>query len=253
MKFKKLFILYFVIQLTISIKAQEKNYIIPTQLPREQAITHKGFYVSYNSAFVLSSAVSYKVLQDNSVTVDNIKSKYAADPQVETRSASKKDYKNSNYIMAQLVNYKDIAQINGAIEESFYMTNIVPMKQTFHKFIWAKSEDLIRIWAKDKGDLFVVSGVILNEGPFKTFGDGKVSIPQNFYKVVYDPVNHEAIAFKFRNGMSSGKLKGYSMSVEELEKLTNMDFFPEMEPNKKQALKSNVNYDFWNFEPVDGK
>ncbi len=253
MNFKNYLTLCFAILFSIFLKAQKTDFLIPSQLPREQAIMHKSFYVSYNSAYVLSSAVSYKVLQNSPATLDKVKSKYTEDPQVKTRSASKKDYKDSNYLMAQLVNYQDVAQNEEAVEESFYMTNIVPMKQTFHKYIWEKSETLVRIWAKEKGDLLVVSGVILNEGPFKTFGEGKVSIPQNFYKVVYDPVNHEAIAFRFKNGMSSGKLKGFSISVKELEKLTGMDFFPEMEPDKKEALKSTVNYDFWNFEPVDGK
>ena len=232
--------------------AQNSDILIPSNLKREQVIHHQGFSLSYSSAFVLSSWVSYKV-PTTTAKLEKLKGKYVEDPQVSTRSASKKDYKNSGYLMAQIANTRDVIHTEGAKEESFYMTNIVPMKIAFHKHIWTKSENLVRIWAEEYGELLVVAGPILKEGPFPTIGSGKVSIPKNFFKVVYDSRSGEAIAFKFKNGISSGKLKGFSMSVAKLEELTGIDYFPDMDEEQKKKIKSTVNYDHWDFESVDGK
>jgi endonuclease G len=233
--------------------AQNNSPMLPSKMTREQVIKHKGYTISYNSSYVLSSWAAYTVTQERTQVPDKIKAKYVPDPQISTRSANKKDYKNGAFEMAQLVSYIDVLHIQGATEETYYMSNIVPMKLAFYTHIWLKTEELVRIWAQEKGDLSIITGPVTKESPFKTIGDNKVAIPKTFYKVVYDPVNQQAIAFRFKNGMSSGKLKSFTLSVEKLEELTGIDYFPEMDEELKEKIKSTVDYDFWDFEPIDGK
>lgn len=244
-------ILSFALTLFISssIIAQNSKLISPSKIEREQIIHHKGFSISYNSAYVMPHWISYMVIDSVVNTEELFKGKYIPDAQITTRAAEKKDYKDGGYLMAQLVNYFDISSIEGAKEESFYMSNITPMKPAFHKHIWLKTEGLIRTWAKETDSLYVVCApVYKEENRFATMGKNKVSVPKRFYKIVYDAKNNQAVAFLFKNGMSSGTLKSYSVPVSTIEQIVEIDFFPHLNPDLSEKLKKNVDYDFWNFD-----
>jgi endonuclease G, mitochondrial len=240
-------LLIVLIQLT---KAQTTDLLLPSNRDREQTIHHKSFSLSYNSSYVLSSWVAYKVIKTQVNKYEKVKDKYIEDPLIQTRTANKKDYKTGGYIMAQLANYLDVQNIAEGEEESFYMSNIVPMKQAFYNFIWVKTEDLIRLWNAGTDGLYVVCGPILNDSPFQTFGENKVSIPKRYYKVVYDPKNQKAIGFIF-TGSTSGKLKSYSLSVDNVEKETGIDFFQSLENEMENKIESEFNVNEWNFELIE--
>ena len=116
--------------------SQQADVLLPSKMDREQLIHHKAFSLSYNSSYLQPSWVAYKVTKAQINRDENVKAKYVPDPQVNTKSASRKDYKQGGYLLAQFVNYLDVKQIPGAVEESFYMTNITPMKLAFHNHIW---------------------------------------------------------------------------------------------------------------------
>jgi endonuclease G len=237
---------------TVVLKAQEADVKLPFEMAREIIIHHKAYSLSYNTSYALPSWVSYKVTKAQVNKEAPFKGKYKKDPLVTVRAADKKDYKNSGYLMAQLVNYLDVLNIETAAEETFYMSNIVPMKLAFHRHIWLGCEDLIRMWVANSDGLYIITGPIIEaDAPFPTMGENKISVPNRYYKIVYDEENKKAIGFIFKNGTSSGTLKSYSRSVDEIEKLTGIDFFPELDETTSKNLESAVDYDFWDFELED--
>ncbi|MBN1597112.1 MAG: DNA/RNA non-specific endonuclease [Bacteroidales bacterium] len=245
---KNLFFIVFFGALTSNLTAQKADVLLPSDMDREQTIHHKGYSLSYNSSYVLPSWVCYKVTKAQVNKDARIKGKYIEDPEVTTRSASKKDYKQGGYVMAQFVSYLDVKQIPGAVDETFYMSNIAPMKLAYYNHIWVKTEDLIRIWSTETDGLYIVCGPVLTDSPFPTIGDNKVSVPNRYYKVVYDPGNEKAIAFLFKNGTSSGKLKSYTTSVDEIEKITGIDMFHSLDDELEKKIESNYDVDNWNFD-----
>lgn len=245
---KKALFSLFIAGLTLAVYAQSSDLIIPSEIDREQVIHHNSHSLSYSSAYVMPSWISYKITNSNVNESEQVKGKYIPNPLITSRSASKKDYKDCGYLMAQLANYADLAHIDGALEESFYMSNIVPMKMAFYKHMWLKTEQLTRLWLRNTDGLYIICGPINEDAPFKTFGNGKVSIPKRYYKVVYDAKNNKAIGFIFKNGVSSGTLKSYSYSIGDIEKETGINFFPNIDTDKADAIKSSVDYDFWLFE-----
>lgn len=232
----------------ITLYSQKTDLLLPSTLVREQIIHEKGFSLSYNSAYVLPSWVTYKVTKSQVNNDPDVKAKYVPDPQVNTKSASKKDYKDSGYLMAQFVNYLDVQSIDGASDETFYLTNITPMKLAFYNYIWLKTEQLIRLWAANTDGYYVICGPILAEAPFPTIGESNLSVPKRYYKVIYDAKNQQGIGFIFRNGTSSGTLKSYSMSIDQVEKETGIDFFPTLADDIETKIEGPVDYAFWNFE-----
>lgn len=231
--------------------AQETDILLPSQMDREKIIHHKAFSLSYNTSYLMPSWVSYKVTKAQVNPSDNVKAKYVPDPMVTTRSASKKDYKEGGYIMAQFVNYLDVKQITGAIEESFYLSNIAPMKLAYYKHIWLKTEEMIRLWSTGTDGLYVVCGPILTDSPFPTIGSNNVSVPKRYYKAVYDSKNKQAIGFIFKNGTSSGKIKSYAVSIDEIEKETGIDLFPSLDDELESKIEDSLNTDAWDFEVID--
>lgn len=231
---------------------QQADILLPSEMSREQIIHHKGFSLSYNSSYVQPSWVAYKVTKAQVNRDDKVKAKYIPDPEVNTRSATKKDYKQGGYVMAQFVSYLDIKQIPGAVEESFYMTNITPMKLAFHNHIWLLTEELIRLWSASSTEgLYVVCGPILSDAPFPAMGDNNVSVPTRYYKVVYDPENKKAIGFIFRNGTSSGKLKAYAVSIDKVEQETGIDLFPSLDDDLEMQVESDFQAEDWDFELIE--
>jgi endonuclease G, mitochondrial len=247
--------LYFIFCLVFFITppgiGQKADILLPSERVREQIIHHTAFSLSYNSSYLLPSWVSYKVTKSQVNLEDKVNKNYTPDPEVNTRSANKKDYKDGGYLMAQFVNYLDIKQIPGAVEEAFYMTNIAPMKLAFYNHIWIKTEEIIRTWTAGNDGFYVVCGPILADSPFPAIGENNVSIPKRFYKAIYDPKNQKALGFIFQNSMTSGSLKSFVVSVDQIELETGLDLFPSLDDALEKQVESNTNLGDWNFEIVE--
>ncbi len=248
---KRLCTLAVLILIVYHLNAQEADVLLPSKMDREQIIHHKGFSLSYNTSYLMPSWVSYKLTKAQINLNDNTKGRYVPDPLISTRSASKKDYKEGGYLMAQFVNYLDVKQIPGAVEETFYLSNIAPMKLAYYNHIWLKTEQMIRLWTTGTDGLYVVCGPILTDSPFPTIGSNNVSVPKRYYKAVYDPANQKAIGFIFKNGTSSGNIKSYAVSIDAIEKETGIDLFPSLDDEIENKIEGTLNKDDWDFEVLD--
>jgi endonuclease G, mitochondrial len=251
MNIRTIFFQIFLFFIPFVIVAQQTDLLLPSTRDREQIIHHKGYTLSYNSSYLLPSWVSYRVTKSQVNDEVAIKGKYIPDPQVNTKSADKKDYKEGGYLMAQFVNYLDIMQIPDGVDETFYMTNITPMKLAFDNHIWCKAERLIRMWTAENDGFYVVCGPILADSPFTPIGDNHVSVPKRYYKAIYDPVGRKAIGFIFKNGMSSGTLKSFAVSIDEIEQETGIDLFTTLDDELEKQIEMKVNFEDWNFDIIE--
>lgn len=127
---------------------------------------------------------------------------------------------------------------NPANAQTFYFTNIAPqLGRTFNQGKWATIEGRVRGWKGYGSDtLYVVTGAVIrtvggDEPIVKVYtGDGKdYSIRANyFYKALLHLKNgkYKAMAIWLEHKATSGGLtKDDIISIDELEKLTGIDFF----------------------------
>ena len=135
--------------------------------------------------------------------------------------------------------------------ESFYLSNIVPHKLSFNKYVWKTLGNIIKAWAYECGSLYIASGPVLADAPFGTFGPSKVSIPERYYSVVLDLEDERGIGFVIRNSMSSSSIKRYAMSIDEVEKITGIDFFHILPDEQEEKIESTYKLDLWNFEILE--
>jgi endonuclease G len=234
----------------LTVNAQQK-YELPAPATREQQVQHTLFSLSYNEGYELASWVAWQLTPEQAKTTGTFKEKFNEDPSVTTGTSSQKDYKDAGFIMAQLAPPEDMFTSPQAVEETFLMSNVVPQKPAFNKYIWKVNEKLIREWAKEGNTLYITAGPVFTDAPFGTFGPNKVSIIIRYYKAVLDVTGERAIGFVFRNNTASGTQKSFAISVDELEKLTGMDFFPALPDDLEQKVESSTDFSKWNFKALE--
>jgi endonuclease G len=104
----------------------------------------------------------------------------------------------------------------------------------------------VRDLASQKGKIFVVCGPIVNDIS-NTIGENKVVVPQAFYKVLLQEENGKiyTIGFVYENVSGRKPMSTYAMTVDEVERLTKIDFFPSL-PNKiENKVESEVDFSRW--------
>lgn len=125
---------------------------------------------------------------------------------------------------------------------TFYGTNMTPQIQDgFNGDIWATLEGMVRSWANSSDTLYVVTGCVIDYKDGETVkyaldNNGKrVTVPTAYYKVVlrymksstlgYSGYSACAVWLDHKVYSSASVGSGYSMSVDDLEKRTGIDFF----------------------------
>jgi len=96
---------------------------------------------------------------------------------------------------------------------------------------------------ENNSDLFIVTGPVLNDNlPKIEKGIHKVSIPKYYYKIAYDKQNSIAIAFIMPNKKNEYPIEYYAVSIDSVEKLTNIDFFYNLNDSIENIIESQSNY-----------
>jgi endonuclease G len=228
-----------------------QQYELPAPSSREQQVKHTMLTLSYNEGYELASWAAWQLTPEQAKATGTFRDKYEADPAVTTETSTPKDYRDAGFIMAQLAPPEDMFPGPAAVEECFLMSNVVPQKPAFNKYIWKTNEKLVREWAKEGNTLYIIAGPVLADAPFGTFGSNKVSIPLRYYKAVLDIKGKRAVAFVFRNNASSGSQKSFTLSVDALEKITGLDLFTALPDELEQDIESSTDFSKWNFNVME--
>ncbi|MCB0586576.1 MAG: DNA/RNA non-specific endonuclease [Phaeodactylibacter sp.] len=214
-------------------------------------IRHHYYDLSYSEEHEQAEWVAYRLTREELKKpwverVDN----FRPDPQIESGSATPDDYRNSGYNRGHLVPAADRAFSEEAIDETFLMSNISPQAANFNKGIWRELEELTRSWAKKNGELFVITGPILTQEPKGKIGENGVSVPAAYFKVLLDAEEPQVkgIGFVIPNEVSFEPLYRFARPIDEVEKLSGLDFFGELLPaDIEKEVESEFNIDLWEF------
>ena len=123
-----------------------------------------------------------------------------------------------------------------------------PQLGDFNRKKWADLEGLLRgyIYDHPTTQIYVVTGPILNDSlPVIERGMNKVSIPNYYFKVALDLENKKAIAFVMPNKDIINPITSFSVSINELEKSTGINFFYQLPDSLEEALENQNNVIDW--------
>lgn len=214
----------------------------------DQAIIERPYYtIRYSEEHEQAIWVAYKLVAD-SLAQNKFKRKddFRKDPRVRTGSAELVDYKGSEYDCGHLAPAADFSYDEFALSQSFYISNMSPQAPSFNRGIWKKLEDKVRDWALENSEIYIVTGPVLNK-KLETIGKNEVSIPEYYYKIILDISKPEvkAIAFLMKNEKSSESLYSFVVTIDRIESITNLDFFPTMPDELENQLESNTFTSKW--------
>lgn len=168
------------------------------------------------------------------------KNNFKEDPKVITGSAKLSDYKGSGFDRGHLCPAGSMKISQQAMDDTFYMSNMSPQQPSFNRGIWKKLEGLIRDWVYKYGDLIVVTGPIFDE-KMSSIGNSEVSVPNYFYKVIYALEDKgKMIGFILPNQKSNDQLSNFSVTVDEVESISGLNFYHKLDDKMEDLLESQI-------------
>lgn len=228
-------------------KQDTNEFFLPTSTTG-QVIHHEGYSLSYSEPHEQAEWVAYELKKEH-LSNSNFKRPYfEIDKAVKTGAADWRNYRNSGYDRGHLCPAGDRKYSKEAHDETFLTSNISPQRNDFNSGIWNRLEQKVRYWASKYDGVFVVTGGVL-KGPMETIGQEKVAVPKHFYKVLIDVNTGEPkmIAFLIPHEPSNKPLHEFVVSVDSIEALTGIDFFPELEDDVEDRLEASSDYKAWSF------
>ena len=205
-----------------------------------QIIKHTGFTLSYDADFKTPQWVAWELTADEVDGTYPRKDSFSPDPEVRGAKAYHKDYSNSGYDRGHMAPAADMKWSETAMEESFYTSNICPQNRNLNRGDWKDLEELEREWAVKYGAVAITAGPIYTTKCPERIGAHKVAVPDAFFKVllVDYPDSPKAYGFVFKNEAGSRKLSYYQQTVDDVERLTGMDFFPALPDDIENEIES---------------
>lgn len=146
--------------------------------------------------------------------------------------ASLADYVRSGYDRGHLAPAGDMPTAV-AQAESFSLANIVPQNRSLNRGLWAAIEESVRRLATERGEIFVVTGPVF-EGRSVGAIKGRVLVPTQLFKAIYDPRTGEAGAYLAPNAAGT---EWRAVPLTTLRDIAGLDVFPALpEATKAKAM-----------------
>ena len=228
-------------------KTETNEYFLPTSTTG-QIVHHQNYSLSYSEPHEQAEWVAYELKASHLSSTNHKRPYFEIDNAVKSGAAHWRNYKQSGYDRGHLCPAGDRRFSKAAHDETFLTSNISPQEHQFNAGVWNRLEQKVRYWAKKYDGVFVVTGGILKDG-LKTIGEERVAVPNQFYKIVLDNTNGnpKVLAFLMNHNDSDMPLYKFVVSVDEVEKLTGIDFFPELDDAIENKIEASSSYKNWSF------
>jgi len=229
------------------VKHNTNEYFLPTSTTN-QIVHHDGYSLSYSESHEQAEWVAYELKKSHLSKIDHDRPYFEVDKAVKTGAAHWRNYKKSGYDRGHLCPAADRRYTKIAFGETFLTSNIAPQNHQFNSGIWSTLEQKVRYWANKYDGVFVITGGVL-KGSMESIGEENVSVPNQFYKVLIDNNSGKTkmIAFLIPHENSDKPLYKFVVSVDYIEELTGIDFFPQLDDTIENKLEASSSYKGWSF------
>lgn len=237
---------------SLSVDTENVRYEIPvsTKERAEIMLEQYGYTVSYNPDLCIPNWVAWELNAEKLVARESRNSKFVPNPKLpEDKAVTTQEYTGSGWDRGHMCPAGDNKYHWRAMNESFYMTNICPQNHNLNRGDWKELEEECRRWAEVE-PVYIVCGPINYRTPKygyigKTF---KIRIPDAFFKVVLTGVqsgNPRAIGFVYKNEAGNNKRDKYVNSVDEVERITSLDFFSALPDDVERRVEAVCKLSDW--------
>ena len=173
----------------------------------EQILKRKGYTTSYNNKTKNPNWVAWHLTKSHTYGSFQRKDEmFTVDEDAKGGRATDSDYYNSRYDRGHMCPAGDNKWDKQAMEESFLFTNICPQNHGLNKYEWNDLE---------------IKVVLCRQGSPK------------------------AIGFIYRNEGVKQKMEDAVYTVDEIEQLTGMDFFPSLDDKTEDRIEAKTSLSEW--------
>ena len=210
-------------------------------------VDRTGYALGYSEEHEQARWVMYRMTREEVLVRKTGRTDdFKEDPNIVSFSALPLDYSRSGYDRGHLAPAEDMKFSEEAMRDSFYMSNMTPQRPEFNRGVWKKLEKQVRRFAYKEGSVLVITGPVLKRNLKKIGKANKVSVPQQFYKIVYDETPpQKMIAYVLPNNASNLPLESFATTVDEVERITGLDFFSELPIEVQSKLEGESEVADW--------
>jgi endonuclease G len=160
------------------------------------------------------------------------------------------EYTNSGWDRGHLTPAGDFPYDTTLMNETFVTTNITPQSVGFNQGLWVKLESAIRYKIRNDTipESIVITGVLYDNSVFRKIKNhqnknrGFLYVPSHLYKILYYNFENEHYLYCFlipHNLIySNSDLETYQVTLDEIEKKSNINFFDKLDDNIENEIES---------------
>lgn len=210
-------------------------------------IVREGYTLSYNTQRLIPNWVAYELTALETQGDEPRGEHFKKDPEIQGMQAEASDYRNSGWDKGHMAPAADMKWSERAMDDCFYLTNICPQDHKLNTGTWKKLEEQCREYARYFGNLYIVCGPIVENNRYGTIGDNGVMVPDGFFKVLLAPYygKYVGVGFIFENKKGGKKLIEHAVTIDEVERVTGIDFFPALPDDVETAVESVMDKNAW--------
>jgi endonuclease G len=245
---KKSIMSLFFILINLSLFSQPLE--LPAFIDSRAVIYRENYSLEYAEEYEQARWVAYELTRSEVMGNAPRRNSFKSDDEVNTGSATLSDYAGSGYDRGHLAPAADMKMSEQSMADSFYLSNMSPQDPGFNRGIWSELESCVRTWAYDNESILVVTGPVLVREDYPVIGESRVSVPEYYYKVILDitPPEMKGIGFLLPNKRALSPLSTHALSIDRIEKLVGIDFFPGVEDSLENALEEEYDISLWPFD-----
>ena len=224
------------------------EYELPSPLKNrpEQILRRKGYTTSYNRDSRNPNWVAWHLTKSHTYGSHQRSQEIFTEDLDVTPRATDNDYYNSRYDRGHMCPAGDNKWSREAMYDSFSLVNVCPQDSKLNSGVWNSIEMDCRRWARKYGEVFIVCGPVWKKGKHQTIGPNKVQVPEAFFKVVLR-LKPEPAGFGFitRNNEGTKKRDLYYNSIDQVERITGIDFFPALPDDIENEVEAQADIRDW--------
>ena len=212
----------------------------------EQIVRKKAYIVSYNKDTKIPNWVAWHLTAEHVDGPVERGNRFYEDDEVPAPRATLEDYKGSGWSRGHLCPAGDNKWDEVAMRESFSLINVCPQNKSLNSGLWNSMEMDCRQWAKRFKDIYIVAGPVFYKKEHETIGRNRVYVPEAFFKVVLCLRGKpKAFGIVVKNNSGEKKKDIYYNSVDQVERITGIDFFPALPDDIENEVEANIDMNLW--------
>lgn len=230
------------IGISINLFAQDDRFL-PS---RKDVKAYNNYYLKFNNENKIADWVAYEFTYSEFLGTVKRSNNFRPDKSILEGTSQLSDFKGSGYDRGHLIPSANMRFSEIAMSECFFLSNIVPQHLNMNRGRWKQLENKVREWVKVKRNLYIITGTVIDEKS-KRIGENRVAVPLYLYKIIYDDMQKEAIAFLMPNRRitSNEHLETFIVTIDMIEEITGIDFFGQLENNLEERIESKIVIEYW--------